>query len=248
MAVKFRFGWSRTVLAVYLLLLAVTYILMRKGVAGEVFTGIVFSWQLLVMFLGLARLSTKPVALGIVLVFLGAFTMLPLFTDVFPGLSGLVSDKSFWIVVPIFVAAVILVSEFLRIRRRVARKKLLPAVQSGLGEDGTLYEKNVVFFTTLNRGRRGSVGRHCFSHCRQYGTGLVSLCPRGRNLCAGSKRHGRLIDCRHAPRLVCGDADVLSLRKIQRQKGGFSQGYLEVAADQWERYIRESNCKGTGLR
>lgn len=128
-------------LAVYLLLLAVTYILMRKGVAGEVFTGIVFSWQLLVMFLGLARLSTKPVALGIVLVFLGAFTMLPLFTDVFPGLSGLVSDKSFWIVVPIFVAAVILVSEFLRIRRRVARKKLLPAVQSGLGEDGTLYEK-----------------------------------------------------------------------------------------------------------
>ena len=141
MAVKFRFGWSRTVLAVYLLLLAVTYILMRKGVAGEVFTGIVFSWQLLVMFLGLARLSTKPVALGIVLVFLGAFTMLPLFTDVFPGLSGLVSDKSFWIVVPIFVAAVILGSEFLRIRRRVARKKLLPAVQSGLGEDGTLYEK-----------------------------------------------------------------------------------------------------------
>ena len=93
MAVKFRFGWSRTVLAVYLLLLAVTYILMRKGVAGEVFTGIVFSWQLLVMFLGLARLSTKPVALGIVLVFLGAITMLPLFTDVFPGLSGWERNK-----------------------------------------------------------------------------------------------------------------------------------------------------------
>lgn len=141
MKIRLRLGWSRIVLAVYVLLLAVTYILMRKGVAGDVFTGIVFSWQLLILFLGLARITTKPVALGLVLTFIGAFTLLPLFTDVFPALAGLVSNQKFWIIVPVFVAAVIIVSEIIRYRRLKAEKKIKPVEQSGLGEDGMLYER-----------------------------------------------------------------------------------------------------------
>ena len=98
-------------MGIYVLLLVVSYILMRNGAVGEIYTGIVFSWQLLILFLGLARLTTKPLALGLILTFIGAFTMLPLFTDIFPGLSGLVSNQSFWIIVPIFVAIVIAVSD-----------------------------------------------------------------------------------------------------------------------------------------
>lgn len=145
---KFRLGWSRIVLAIYVLLLAVTYVLMRKDIVGEVFTGIVFSWQLLILFLGLARITTRPVALGLILTFVGAFTLLPLFTDVFPVLTGLVSNQKFWIIVPVFVAAVIIVSEIVRYRRAKAEKRLRPAVQSGLGEDGMLYER--VSFASRN--------------------------------------------------------------------------------------------------
>lgn len=141
MKIRIRLGWSRIVLGIYMLLLVVSYILMRNGAVGEIYTGIVFSWQLLILFLGLARLTTKPLALGLILTFIGAFTMLPLFTDIFPGLSGLVSNQSFWIIVPIFVAIVIAVSEIIRYSRRRAERKSRPAVQSGLSEDGMLYER-----------------------------------------------------------------------------------------------------------
>lgn len=137
-----KIGGSRIVLIVYVIFLAVVYVLVRKDIAGETLKNIAFSWQLLLLALGLAKLFTRPRTMGIILTFLGAFTMLPLFTDIFPGLADFVSNRSFWIAVPVFVGIVLLISEILRYRKAKASATSPEVpVATGLSHDGNFHLK-----------------------------------------------------------------------------------------------------------
>lgn len=134
-----KIGGSRIVLIVYVIFLAAVYFLVRKDVAGDTLKNIAFSWQLLLLALGLAKLFTRPRTMGVILTFLGAFTILPLFTDVFPGLADFVSNRSFWIVVPVFVGVVLLVSEIVRYRRTKGSASASVPEAAGLSHDGNFH-------------------------------------------------------------------------------------------------------------
>lgn len=109
---------ARVVIGIYVLFLVVVLFLRRAGAAGDLLCDVAMSWQLLLLVLGIVKLFSTTKVIGVVLTFIGAFTMLPLFTDVVPGLGDFVRDRRVWLAVPIFVGVAIAVSEVLAYRRR----------------------------------------------------------------------------------------------------------------------------------
>lgn len=115
---KFKLNGSRITLAVYIVFLIVSYVLFRNGLAPDIMLDVAGSWQMLLLVIGIMQVFSRQRVMGIIFIFLGLFTMLPMFTGHLPFLDSLLSQRRFWIIVPVFIGCVILVSEIVSYRRR----------------------------------------------------------------------------------------------------------------------------------